>query len=181
MIKTWELFIWRDRISRKVTSDPCQQQVFFKICLSILGSWGMQVLKLMFSQPIVSVLCCFISCIIVWALSQLIITLWWQAVRCSCSNNCWCAMFIPIFVDCVISALNYYALSCSRHVLFKTAASQAKGETTAMQSRAHPSQEKLFALLGTLKLHAARECILFCHSHSGRNTGSPANVNLYCC
>jgi hypothetical protein len=44
-------------------------------------------------------------------------------------------------------------------VLFETIASQAKGETTAMQSRAHPSQEKIFALLCKPKLHAAREFI----------------------
>ena len=45
-------------------------------------------------------------------------------------------------------------------VLFETAHSQGKGETTVIQNRAHPSQQNFFALLGTPKLHAARESIL---------------------
>jgi hypothetical protein len=50
-------------------------------------------------------------------------------------------------------------------VLFETAGSQVKGETTAIQNRMHPSQQKFFDLLGTQTLHATRERI-FSHINS---------------
>ena len=83
-------------------------------------------------------------------------------------------MFIPIFVDHVISALNDYALNplmtgnYQMKVLFETVASQEKGETIAIQSRAHPGQEKFFALLGSPILHAARERTRDCIPVSAR-------------
>ncbi len=62
-----------------------------------------------------------------------------------------------------VESADHFALMAANFqtkVLFEAADSQAKGETTPIQLRTHPSQQKFFALLGTPKLHAARECIL---------------------
>ena len=70
--------------------------------------------------------------------------------------------FIDLF-NYIISALNHFALMSGHFqtkVLFEAADSQAKGETTAIQLRTHPSQQNFFDLLGTPKLHAAREHML---------------------
>jgi hypothetical protein len=40
-------------------------------------------------------------------------------------------------------------------VLFENKESEGRGETTVIQNRTHPSQQKFFDLLGTRKSHAA--------------------------
>jgi hypothetical protein len=57
-------------------------------------------------------------------------------------------------------------------ILFENKDSQAKGETTVLQKRVHPSQQQFFEFLGTRKLKIVASVLSISHLHS-QSVGAP--------